>query len=140
MAAHRLWTRSGTFTFHGCAVLTPAAAYSTGQSAESVAHTKVSATPAAAPGRRRADGSRPSEKQITEKVVRANAMTKGHTPSHAHHRLVSEEGAWPTWRPRNMTPSTTPAAMNSRPSRCQGRWKSTYAPTIVSASASSPLC
>ena len=47
-------------------------------------------------------------------------------PEPAPPRLPSGGRAtWPTCRPKNMTASTTPAARNSRPSRCPGRWNST---------------
>lgn len=46
-------------------VSTPAESYSTGQSAEAVAHAAAMAMPAAAAQRHPLDGSRPSGKQIT---------------------------------------------------------------------------
>ncbi len=109
----------------GCERVTPAESYSTGQSADNVAQTAVTATITATPHRHRGEGSRPSGKQITESVVRASATTTGHTPHQAHHRLASDDDACPTCRPKNVTASTTPVAMNRMPSRCPGRWKST---------------
>ena len=49
-------------------------------------------TTSTATGRHRGDGSRPSGKQITAKVVRASATTNGHTPSHPHHGLAPAGG------------------------------------------------
>ena len=118
-------TASGVSAWIGWGVVTPADAYSTGQSAESTAHTSAIATTRAATGRQRGEGSRPSGKQITAKVVRARATANGHTPSQPHQGLVPEEARVPDLAAQEHHPSTTPAAMNSNPSRCPGRWKST---------------
>ena len=97
--------------------MTPAASYSTGQIAENAAHTVAMTTTAATTHRHWRDGSRPSGKQTTDSVVSASAIAVGHTPSHPHHRLPSDVGECPIWRPKNSTASTTPVARNSRPSR-----------------------
>src|SRR5205085_4169143 len=70
IADHSEETASGTSSVNGWVVCTPAEAYSTGQSADSVAHTSVIATIRAATHRHRGEGSRPSGKQTTAKVVR----------------------------------------------------------------------
>ncbi len=106
-------------------MVTSADAYSTGQSADNVAQTAVTTTITATTHRHRGEGRRPSGKQITESVVSASATTTGHTPSQAHHWLESDDAECPTCRPKNVTASTTPVAMNRMPSRCPGRWKST---------------
>ncbi len=117
MADHRFDTTAGASALTGWTVLKPADSYSTGQTADNVAQTAATAMTAAAVHRHRGEGRCPSGKQTTESVVSASATTTSQTPNHAHHRLASNVGECPTCRPKNVTASTTPVAMNSIPTR-----------------------
>src|SRR5690242_8625302 len=101
MIDHSCETAAGASELTGCVVITPADRYSTGQMADNVAQTPVTAAPAPTTHRQGGDGSRPSGKQITESVVSANAMTSGQTPSQPHHRSAGDDGECPIWRPKN---------------------------------------
>lgn len=139
--ASTLQTRSATArpgTAKGWAASIPAAAYSTGHMADSAAQSAPADSTAYPKRRQRADRKRPSGKQSIAQVTKAMTSASGHTPSQAHQ--IAAGSASPIWRPRKSTAWASPAAPNSRPSRCQGRASSVHTPPAPKASASSPLC
>ena len=62
---------------------------------------------------------------MTQIVTRQITTGTSQVPAHAHQSTEGPASAWATCRPRNITASTTPTTISSRPSRWFGRWYST---------------
>jgi hypothetical protein len=62
---------------------------------------------------------------MTQTVTRLITTGTSHVPAQAHQSTYDAVSTWATCRPRNITASTTPITISSRPSRCPGRWCST---------------